>query len=60
LGAALESLLGDADLRRRLGEGGRALMRREFSIDAMVEGNLSLYREILDGQSPGDLDGNLP
>ena len=60
LAAALESLLGDADLRRRLGEGGRALMRREFSIDAMVEGNLSLYREILDGQSRGALDGNLP
>jgi hypothetical protein len=35
-------------------------MRREFSIDGMVEGNLSLYREILDGQSPGALDGNLP
>jgi glycosyltransferase involved in cell wall biosynthesis len=60
LAAALESLLGDADLRRRLGEGGRALMRREFSIDAMVEGNLSLYREILDGQSRSALDGNLP
>jgi glycosyltransferase involved in cell wall biosynthesis len=60
LGAALETLLGDADLRRRLGEGGRALMRREFSIDTMVEGNLDLYREILDGPSPGSLDGNLP
>ena len=47
LGAALDRLLGDADLRRRLGEGGRAMMRREFSIDAMVEGNLAVYRELL-------------
>lgn len=49
LGAALGRLLGDAELRRRLGEGGRAMMRREFSIDAMVEGNLAVYRELLGG-----------
>ncbi len=47
LTAALDGLLGDAGLRRRLGEGGRELMRREFSIDAMVEGNLAVYRELL-------------
>jgi glycosyltransferase involved in cell wall biosynthesis len=47
LGVALDRLLGNADLRRRLGEGGRAMMRREFSIDAMVEGNLAVYRELL-------------
>lgn len=46
LGAALGRLLGDAALRRRLGEGGRELMRREFSIAAMVEGNLAVYREL--------------
>ncbi len=47
LGTVLTQLLGDTALRRRLGEGGRELMRREFSIDAMVEGNLSVYRELL-------------
>jgi glycosyltransferase involved in cell wall biosynthesis len=47
LGAALGQLLGDVALRRHLGEGGRELMRREFSIDAMVEGNLAVYRELL-------------
>lgn len=46
LGTALGRLLGDAALRRRLGEGGRALMRREFSIAAMVDGNLAVYREL--------------
>jgi glycosyltransferase involved in cell wall biosynthesis len=49
LGAALARLLADPNLRRRLGAGGRELMRREFSIDAMVEGNLAVYRELLRG-----------
>ena len=49
LGAALDRLLGDADLRRRLGAGGREMMRREFSIDAMVEGNLAVYRKLVEG-----------
>jgi glycosyltransferase involved in cell wall biosynthesis len=49
LGEALGRLLGDAALRHRLGEGGRALMRSEFSIDVMVEGNLAVYRELLGG-----------
>jgi glycosyltransferase involved in cell wall biosynthesis len=48
LGQALTRLLADRHLRRRLGEGGRELMRREFSIDAMVEGNLAVYRELLE------------
>jgi glycosyltransferase involved in cell wall biosynthesis len=48
IGAALDQLLGDAAKRRRLGEGGRNLMRHEFSIDAMVEGNLAVYRELLE------------
>lgn len=47
LRAALGKLLEDAALRRRLGEGGRELMRREFSIDSMVDGNLAVYRELL-------------
>jgi glycosyltransferase involved in cell wall biosynthesis len=47
LGAALAALLADPARRRALGTGGRALMAREFSIDAMVEGNLGVYRELL-------------
>jgi len=46
LGDALGRLLADPALRRRLGDAGRALMRREFSVDAMVEGNLAVYREL--------------
>ena len=38
LGAAVDALLADPELRRALGAGGQALMAREFSIDAMVEG----------------------
>ncbi|MBK1716192.1 glycosyltransferase [Thiocystis violacea] len=45
---AIRTLLVDPEQRRALGEGGRALMAREFSIDAMVEGNLAVYRELLD------------
>ena len=44
---ALGALLADPAGRRALGEGGQALMRREFSIDTMVEGNLAVYRELL-------------
>jgi glycosyltransferase involved in cell wall biosynthesis len=44
---AIATLLADPVRRRLLGEGGRTLMAREFSIDAMVEGNLAVYRELL-------------
>ena len=47
LGAAIAHLLRDPDLARRLGRGGRVLMSAEFSIPAMVEGNLAVYRELL-------------
>ncbi|WP_295389974.1 glycosyltransferase [uncultured Thiodictyon sp.] len=46
LGAALGALLADPARRRALGAGGRALMVCEFSIDAMVEGNLAVYQEL--------------
>jgi glycosyltransferase involved in cell wall biosynthesis len=52
LRAALTRLLADAPLRLRLGDGGRALIAREFSLDAMVDGNLAVYRELLSGSSP--------
>ena len=47
LTAALARLLDDAALRRRLGEAGRARILEQFSVDAMVEGNLALYRRLL-------------
>jgi glycosyltransferase involved in cell wall biosynthesis len=47
LGDAIGRLLDDRPFGERLGQAGRALMRSEFSIDAMVEGNLAVYRELL-------------
>lgn len=44
---ALRRLLDDAELRRQMGEAGRARILAEFSIDAMVEGNLAVYRQVL-------------
>lgn len=46
--AALDRLLQDVDLRRRLGAAGRQRILREFSVQAMVEGNLTVYRKVLD------------
>jgi glycosyltransferase involved in cell wall biosynthesis len=51
LADAIETLCADADLRRRLSTGGRALIAREFSVGAMVEGNLQIYRTLLDSGS---------
>lgn len=47
LGEAIGRVLGDSGLARRLGEAGRDLVAREFSVDGMVEGNLRVYRELL-------------
>jgi glycosyltransferase involved in cell wall biosynthesis len=47
LTSALRRLLEDADLRKKMGEAGRARILAEFSIDAMVDGNLAVYRKIL-------------
>jgi glycosyltransferase involved in cell wall biosynthesis len=46
LAAALRMLIEDPDLRRRLGTQGRERIEREFSVYVMVDGNLSVYREI--------------
>ena len=46
--SALEALLADKALRDKLGAGGIHLTRSEFSIDAMVEGNLEVYQSVLD------------
>ncbi|AFL74421.1 glycosyltransferase family 4 protein [Thiocystis violascens] len=47
LRAAIGALLADPHRRRALGAGGQSLMAREFSLDAMVEGNLAVYRELI-------------
>ena len=49
LADALLRLLGDPALRQRLGAQGRDIVEREFNTDAMIEGNLAVYRELLDG-----------
>jgi glycosyltransferase involved in cell wall biosynthesis len=48
LAEAIRALLENPALRRRFGARGRALAREGFSVDAMVEGNLGVYRELLD------------
>ncbi len=47
LGEAIEALLANPQRRQTLGSHGRSLMAREFSIDAMVDGNLKVYEEVL-------------
>lgn len=47
LGHAIAALRDDPARRRELGKAGRQLVREEFSVDAMVEGNLRVYREVL-------------
>jgi glycosyltransferase involved in cell wall biosynthesis len=44
---AVHGLLSDPTLRRRMGESGREKMRREFSVEHMVLGNLRVYRDLL-------------
>lgn len=43
----IDRLLSDQALRERLGAKGRELAHSAFSIDAMVEGNLSVYQSLL-------------
>jgi glycosyltransferase involved in cell wall biosynthesis len=47
LRGALERLLGDAELRRRLGAGGRERVRRQFSWDVITEATMQTYRDAL-------------
>ena len=46
LRAAIRKLVHDPALRKRLGETGRRIVTEEFSIDTMVEGNLSVYNVV--------------
>ena len=47
LAEAVATLLRDRELARNMGRAGTELMRAEFSVNRMVEGNLAIYRELL-------------
>ena len=47
---AVHQLLADRVLRRQMGESGRERMRRSFSVEQMVEGNLRVYKTLLDSK----------
>jgi glycosyltransferase involved in cell wall biosynthesis len=51
LAAALNRLLDSAELRERMGAAGRAWVEAHFSIDAMVDGNLAVYRRLVDART---------
>ncbi|MFG0316186.1 MAG: glycosyltransferase family 4 protein [Planctomycetota bacterium JB042] len=46
LANAVARVLEDPDLAARLGAGGRRIVAERFTVDAMVEGNLRVYREL--------------
>ncbi len=50
LAAAVLALLGDANLSIRMGLAGRRKACSTFSIEAMVRGNLAVYRQIMRGE----------
>jgi glycosyltransferase involved in cell wall biosynthesis len=52
LTAAVVNLLRDEVRRHVLGQGGRALVERSFSIERMVLGNLAIYHEMLGDARP--------
>lgn len=47
LAAALARLIGDAPLRARLGAAGRERVEHHFSMRAMIDATLSMYRRVL-------------
>jgi len=64
---ALNTLLDDPDLARRMGEAGRQRAEREFSLENMLSDTLALYEEIArerglsgDAASPGASGVRLP
>lgn len=48
LADAVTALLGDPERAQAMGRAGRRLVEREFSIPAMVEGNMGVYRAVLE------------
>ncbi len=47
LAAAINRLLADAGLRRRMGQAGRERVEREFSEQVMVERIMEVYRDVM-------------
>jgi glycosyltransferase involved in cell wall biosynthesis len=47
LATAMIQLLGDEALRKRLGQQAQQRTQQLFSIDAMVEGNIAVYQQVL-------------
>ncbi len=47
LAAALQELLSDPELRRRLGDAGRERAQRELSVEAMLEATVALYQRLV-------------
>jgi glycosyltransferase involved in cell wall biosynthesis len=45
-------MLGDPEMARRLGEGGRRTVEEKFTTTRMVERTLAVYRELLGKPSP--------
>jgi glycosyltransferase involved in cell wall biosynthesis len=43
----LERLLGDPDLRKRMGLAGRTRYERHFTVELMLRGTWEVYREVL-------------
>lgn len=43
-------LLGDRRLRQQMGAASRRRIEREFSVDAMVTGNLAIYEKVLEAR----------
>ena len=44
---AVQSLLGNSELRTQMGINGQRLISKKFSVKKMVEGNYRIYREVL-------------
>ena len=47
LASAIDSLMRDEPLRKKMGDAGRERMRKEFSIDTMADKHVHLYQSIL-------------
>ncbi len=57
LSVALNDLLVDDEKRKRMGEAGYARVKKEFTLEGMLEGNMQVYRRVLserDGENTGD------
>lgn len=48
---AVKKIIGNRDLAGQMADAGRKITKDHFSIEAMVEGNLQVYREIMKGKS---------